>query len=95
MTVITNEEMKIVAYKAHLTISDEEAESYAQHLSGIISLADALTDLNTEGVTPMTHGLELINVMREDVPSDVLDRDEMLLNVKEHKDGQILVPSIL
>ena len=66
-----------------------------EHLASIISMADELTELDTENVIPMTHALELINVMREDVPNDVLDREEMLKSVKEHKDGQIKVPTIL
>ena len=46
-------------------------------------------------IAPMTHPLQLYNVMREDIPTDVLDREEMLKSVKEHEDGEIKVPTIL
>lgn len=95
MTVVTKEEVKRVADLAHLAITDEEAASYTEHLAGIIRLADELKELNTEGIAPMTHGLERINIMRDDVPNDILDREEMLKSVKEQKDGQIKVPTIL
>lgn len=95
MTALTKEELKRVADLAHLAITDEEAVSYTEHLAGIINLADELTELNTEGIAPMTHALELINIMRDDVPTDILDREDMLKSVKEHKDGQIKVPTIL
>ncbi len=37
----------------------------------------------------MTHALQQMNVMREDVEADVLDREEMLKSVKEHKTEQL------
>lgn len=95
MTKLTIEELNHVADLAHLAITDEEAIAFTEHLAGIIRLADELTELDTENVVPMTHALELMNVMREDVPNDVLDREEMLKSVKEHKAGQIKVPTIL
>ena len=48
--------------------------------------SDKLQEVDTDNVAPMTHPLQLFNVMREDVPTDVLDREEMLKSVKEHED---------
>lgn len=95
MTELTKEELIHVADLAHLAITDEEAAAFTKHLAGVIQIADELTELNTENVVPMTHALELTNIMREDVPNDVLDREKMLKSVKEHKGGQIKVPTIL
>ena len=33
----------------------------------------------------MTHPLQLYNVLRKDIPTDALDREEMLKSVKEHE----------
>ena len=60
-----------------------------------LDFADKLNELDLENVVPMTHALQQINVMREDVERDVLDRDEMLKSVKEHQNGEIKVPTIL
>ena len=39
--------------------------------------------------------LPLVNVLREDVATKGLDRETMMLNVKEQEAGQVKVPSIL
>ncbi|MBO1913127.1 Asp-tRNA(Asn)/Glu-tRNA(Gln) amidotransferase subunit GatC, partial [Microvirga sp. 3-52] len=64
-------------------------------LATFIGYADKLNELDLENVVPMTHALQQINVMREDVERNVLDRDEMLKSVKEHENGEIKVPTIL
>lgn len=95
MTQFTKDDVQYFANFARLGISDEEAEVYAEQLADMISFSDILRDVDTENVAPMTHPIQLYNVLREDVPRDVLDRDEMLKSVKEHEDGLIKVPSIL
>lgn len=96
MTVLTKEELLSVAERALLTITDEEAEVYTEQLlTNITSNIDKLNELDTENVIPMTHALQYVNVMREDVKANVLDREEMLKGVKEHKAGAIKVPAIL
>lgn len=95
MSTITREELLSVAELAMLELTNEEADMYAEDLSAFMAYADKLNELNTDGVQPMTHALQQINVMREDVVKDVLDREEMLKGAKEHQDGEIKVPTIL
>ena len=95
MTKLTIDEVKDIASRAMLAITDEEAEKFADELTTFIDFGDKLNELDTENVVPMTHALQQMNVMREDVEADVLDREEMLKSVKDHQDGAILVPTIL
>ena len=64
-------------------------------ISDLVEFADVLKEVDTATIEPMTHPLQLFNVLREDIPQDILDRDEMLASVKEHEDGMIKVPNIL
>ena len=95
MTNLTKEELLSVAERALLFIADEEADLYTEQLGSIINHLDKLNELDTEGVVPMTHTLQYVNVMRSDTVENVLDREEMLKGVKEHKAGAIKVPAIL
>lgn len=95
MTKLTKEEVLAVANRAMLEITEEEAEMYAEDLSSVLAFADTFNELDTENVIPMTHALQQMNVMREDVVENVLDREEMLESVKDHQAGEILVPTIL
>ena len=95
MTKLTKEEVQAVANRAMLEITEEEAEMFAGDLSSVIAYADKLNELDTENVIPMTHALQQMNVMREDVVENVLAREDMLESVKDHQAGEILVPTIL
>ena len=95
MAKLTKEEVKHVANLARLAISEEEAEKFAEQLGKITDFAEQLNELDTTNVEPTTHVLPLVNVMREDVAIKGLDREVMMLNVKEQEDGQVKVPAIM
>lgn len=95
MSTFTKEEIKAVADRAMLALTDEEAEVFSEKLSVFDEYVAKLNELDTENVEPMTHAVLTENVMREDVVKDVLDREVMLESVHESKDGQIKVPTIL
>ncbi|MEX3747895.1 MULTISPECIES: Asp-tRNA(Asn)/Glu-tRNA(Gln) amidotransferase subunit GatC [Lysinibacillus] len=95
MAKLTKEEVKHVANLARLAITEEEAEKFAEQLGKITDFAEQLNELDTTNVEPTTHVLPLVNVMREDVAIKGLDREVMMLNVKEQEDGQVKVPAIM
>jgi len=95
MAKLTKEEVKHVANLARLAITEEEAEKFAEQHGKITDFAEQLNELDTTNVEPTTHVLPLVNVMREDVAVKGLDREVMMLNVKEQEDGQVKVPAIM
>ncbi|ACA37859.1 Asp-tRNA(Asn)/Glu-tRNA(Gln) amidotransferase subunit GatC [Lysinibacillus sphaericus] len=95
MAKLTKEEVKHVANLARLAITEEEAEKFAEQLGKITDFAEQLNELDTANVEPTTHVLPLVNVMREDVAVKGLDREVMMLNVREQEDGQVKVPAIM
>ncbi|QUG42952.1 Asp-tRNA(Asn)/Glu-tRNA(Gln) amidotransferase subunit GatC [Psychrobacillus sp. INOP01] len=95
MAELTKEEVKHVAHLARLAITEEEAEKFALQLGAITEFAEQLKELDTTNVEPTTHVLPLVNVLREDVATKGLDREVMMLNVKEQEAGQVKVPSIM
>lgn len=95
MTQFTKDDVHYFANFARIALTDAEAEILAPNIGEMIEFTNALRDVDTENVQPMTHPLAMVNVLREDTPVDVLDREEMLISVKEHEDGMIKVPNIL
>ncbi|SFE88763.1 Asp-tRNA(Asn)/Glu-tRNA(Gln) amidotransferase subunit GatC [Alteribacillus iranensis] len=95
MARITQEQVKHVAHLARLSVSEEEAEKLAEELDGIIGFAEKLNELDTEGVEPTTHVLDIHNVLREDVQRPSLKQEEALKNAPDQEDGQVKVPSVL
>ncbi|PZX03167.1 aspartyl/glutamyl-tRNA(Asn/Gln) amidotransferase subunit C [Psychrobacillus insolitus] len=95
MAELTKEEVKHVAHLARLAITEEEAEKFALQLAAITDFAEQLKELDTTNVVPTTHVLPLVNVLRKDEAIKGLDREVMMLNVKEQEAGQVKVPSIM
>jgi aspartyl-tRNA(Asn)/glutamyl-tRNA(Gln) amidotransferase subunit C len=95
MSRISKDQVKHVANLARLAITEEEAEKFTKHLDSIITFAEQLNELDTEGVEPTSHVLNMKNILREDRAAEGLPREEVLKNAPEHQDGQFKVPSIL
>ncbi|UBH08234.1 Asp-tRNA(Asn)/Glu-tRNA(Gln) amidotransferase subunit GatC [Macrococcus armenti] len=95
MSKITNEQVKHVAHLARLEITEEEATKFSAQLEAILNFADQLEEVDTEGVEPTFHVLDLQNVLREDVAEQSLTQEEILKNAAHTEDGQFKVPSIL
>lgn len=95
MSRISKEQVKHVAHLARLSMTDEEVEKFTNDLDKIIGFAEQLNELDTTGVEPTTHVLELTNVLREDEPKHWFTQEEALKNAPDSKNGQIRVPSIL
>lgn len=87
--------MKHVANLAKLALSDEEELMYTQQLAAILDHARDIMALDTEGVTPTAHPLELSNVFRRDLETTSLDRDEVLSQAPAALEGRFMVPRIL
>jgi len=95
MTDISKDQVRHVAHLARLAVSEEEVDRMTKQLGNIIHYAELLNELDTTGVEPTTHVLDLKNVMRKDEPRKWITREDALKNALDHKDGQFKVPSIL
>ena len=85
--VISDETMEYVGILAKLELKDEEKESARQDMQKMLDYVDKLNE-----VEPMTHIFEMGNVFREDEVTNGDDRDAMLANAPEVKEGQYKVP---
>ena len=61
-------------------------------LEKMIGFIDKLKELDTTGVEPLLHISNQINVLREDVPGNMLTREEALKNAPLHNENFFLVP---
>ncbi|KAB2331661.1 Asp-tRNA(Asn)/Glu-tRNA(Gln) amidotransferase subunit GatC [Bacillus mesophilum] len=95
MTRISSDQVKHVANLARLQLSEEETESFRNQLEAMITFAEQLNELDTDGVEPTSHVLDMKNVMREDVAKPGLPQTEVVKNAPDHQDGYIKVPPIM
>ena len=90
---IDREQVLHVARLARLRLSDEEVETMAHELSGILDHIERISELDLEGVPPTTHVVEVANALRADEPRPSLPREVILEQAPATQDGGFLVPS--
>ena len=89
---ITDETIDYVGILAKLELSNEEKEQAKKDMTNMLEYVGKLNELDTEGVEPMSHTFSVHNVFREDVVVNGDDRENMLKNAPESKDGADKVP---
>jgi aspartyl-tRNA(Asn)/glutamyl-tRNA(Gln) amidotransferase subunit C len=92
---LTADEVRWVAYLARLELSDAQSASMTRHLSAIVDYVNQLQQVNTDGVEPLAHPLDLRNVFREDVPAPSLTADAALANAPDRRGDFYGVPAVL
>jgi len=92
---ISRSEVNHVARLARLKLDESEADLYQKDLNSILDYAETLKELNTEGIPPMSHVLELKNVWREDKPRKPKDTESILSNAPTREGDYFKVPRIL
>lgn len=90
--IISDETIEYVGILAKLELSDEEKEQAKKDMANMLDYIDTLNELDTSGVEPMSHVFPVNNVFREDVVTNGDDREEILANAPEAKDGAFVVP---
>jgi aspartyl-tRNA(Asn)/glutamyl-tRNA(Gln) amidotransferase subunit C len=92
---LSAEDIAKVALLARLRIDPGELASYTEQINKIIHYVEQLQQVDTSGVEPLAHGVELRNVFREDRRTDSLPREEALENAPRRNHEAFLVPAVL
>lgn len=92
---INENDIQKVAKLARLELSSEEREEFSKQLNDIIEYVEKINELDTAGVKPADHIVELSNVFREDVVQKSIDPAEIEKMAPSFKNGHIVVPKII
>jgi aspartyl-tRNA(Asn)/glutamyl-tRNA(Gln) amidotransferase subunit C len=93
--IVTSADVIHVARLARLALTDDEINQYAIDLAGILTHAQDVASLNTDGVVPTAHPLPLVNVFRPDIVRPGADRAEVLAMAPRSESNRFRVPNIL
>ena len=90
--VIDDETIEYVGILAKLELSAEEKERAKADMGLMLDYIDKLGELDTTDVEPMSHVFPVENVFREDVVTNGDEREQLLSNAPQEKDGMFVVP---
>ena len=92
---MTADEVRRLARLARLELTDAELETMTGQLSRILEYVAQLQQVDTEGVEPLAHALDVHNVFRADEPVPCLPVAEALANAPKRSGDFYSVPAVL
>jgi aspartyl-tRNA(Asn)/glutamyl-tRNA(Gln) amidotransferase subunit C len=84
-----------IANLARIAVSENEMETTAGELNNILGWVEQLSQVNTDGVQPMTSVVEVALPRRADVVTDGNYRDKILKNAPSAEHGFFAVPKVI
>ncbi len=84
-----------IALLARIGLTEEEVEMFREQLSNILEQFEILNDADTTGVAATGHAGQIQTVLREDVPEDSLEQDQVLRNAPRREGPLFRVKAVL
>ena len=94
-TEITADVVRHIGLLGRIELTDEEVKTFGDQLAGILHYVDKLQELDTEGVEPMAHAVEIHNVLADDTPRESLAPNQALANAPQRDGDYFKVPKVI
>ncbi len=92
---LSSEDVLHVARLARIALNDDEVERFRTQLSDILDHFDVLRQIDTEGVPPTAHTLDLVNVERDDEVRPSMPVEDVLRNAPAREGDLFRVRAVL
>ena len=92
---LSTDQVRWVAHLARLELAEDELTALTRDLAAIVDYVTQLQSVNTDGVEPLAHAIELTNVFRADEPAPSLPVDQALANAPARTGDFYAVPAVL
>lgn len=92
---LTKEQVLRIAHLSRLAIDEPGALRAQGELNGIFSLISQLQAVDTAGVAPMCHAVDIAQRLREDRVTETDQRQAFEAIAPDTQDGLYLVPKVI
>jgi len=84
-----------LAKLSHLSFDEQERKEIKADLQEMISFIEKLKEVNTEGVVPLIHMSNNVNILRDDIVQGSISREEALKNAPDTNGIFFKVPKVI
>lgn len=84
-----------IAHLARIAVAEEEVEHLRNELNAILAFVEQLSEVNVDGVEPMTSVTPMTMKKRADVVTDGGIPDDIVKNAPTSEDNYFLVPKVV
>ena len=92
---ITKKDIEHIADLSLLNLSEQEIERYTKDMQDIVSFAEQVNEVDTEGVDISAFALDTSNVFRKDEVRESLERESLLQNAPSTNGEAYQIPSMM
>ncbi len=92
---VTSQQVRHIAKLARIGMDDDEIEALVPELNNILGWVEQLSEVDTDGVEPLTAVIDQKLRLRDDVVTDGNIRDEVLANAPDAQHGFFAVPKVI
>jgi len=92
---IKDDDVKKIARLASLHIEQSEVAGLSRHLSDIFDLVEQMNQVDTSGVEPMAHPLDIVQRLRVDQVKQEGDREQFQALAPQTAENLYLVPKVI
>jgi aspartyl-tRNA(Asn)/glutamyl-tRNA(Gln) amidotransferase subunit C len=84
-----------IAHLARIAVADDEVEHLRGEINAILSFVEQLSEVDVDGVEPMTSVIPMVMKKRADIVTDGNNADAVLRNAPATQGNYFLVPKVV
>ncbi len=92
---LKSEDVRGIAHLARLHIDDDAIDDYVNDLSSILTLVEQMNQIDSSGVEPLSNPLDATQRLREDVVTEINQRDKFQGIAPDVAEGFYRVPRVI
>ncbi|MGA1742020.1 MAG: Asp-tRNA(Asn)/Glu-tRNA(Gln) amidotransferase subunit GatC [Pseudohongiellaceae bacterium] len=92
---ISANDIAYIANLARLQLSEAEQQEAADNFKNILALIDQMQSADTDQLEPLSHAIETSQPLREDLVTELNQRDELQKIAPKCEQGLYLVPKVI
>ena len=92
---LTSQDIERIAHLARIRVTPADVLDVQAKLDSIFKLIDEMQAVNTQGIEPMSHGLDMVLRLRDDAVTETNHREKYQKNAPQAADGYFLVPKVI
>ena len=92
---LSPEDVSRIALLSRIELSAAELETTRDQLNGILGFIEQLQAVDTTGIEPMAHAVDVVQRLRPDVVTEIDRRDDFQTVAPETEAGLYLVPRVV
>jgi aspartyl-tRNA(Asn)/glutamyl-tRNA(Gln) amidotransferase subunit C len=92
---LSDDQIRRIARLARIAIGDEESAEVRDRLNRVLGLIDRLQAVDTAGIEPMSHALDVVQPLRPDAVTESDQRARFQSGAPAVEGGLYLVPKVI